>query len=49
MNTRLLSSKPIALGWLLLVVLVVVLALRQGANFDSSILSLLPKDRKSVV
>jgi predicted exporter len=43
MNARLLSSKPIALGWLLLVALVVVLALRQGANFDSSILSLLPE------
>jgi predicted exporter len=42
-NARLLSSKPIALAWLLLVALVVALAFRQGANFDSSILSLLPK------
>lgn len=46
MNARLPSSKPIALGWLLLVALVVVLALRQGANFDSSILSLLPKSEQ---
>ena len=37
------NSKPLALGWLLLVALVVVLALRQGPAFDSSILSLLPQ------
>jgi predicted exporter len=43
MNVGFLSLKSIALGWLLLVALVVVLALRQGANFDSSILSLLPE------
>ncbi|MCP4331972.1 MAG: hypothetical protein GY785_04905 [Gammaproteobacteria bacterium] len=46
MRTLRFNTKPIALGWLLLVALVVVLALRQGPNFDSSILSLLPKSEQ---
>ena len=36
------ALKRMALGWLLLVALVIVLALRQGLVFDSSILKLLP-------
>ncbi len=39
-------ARPLALGWLLLVALVVVLALRQGPAFDSSILSLLPESEQ---
>jgi predicted exporter len=35
--------KSVALGWLLIVAVVIVLAFRQGLAFDSSILSLLPK------
>jgi len=43
MKGNLFTLKSIALGWLLLVAAVTVLALRQGPAFDSSILSLLPK------
>lgn len=46
MKTLQLNSKAIALCWLLLVALVMALALRQGPNFDSSILSLLPKSEQ---
>lgn len=38
-----LGSKPLALGWLSLVTIVVGLALWRGPAFDSSILSLLPE------
>ena len=42
--------KSAALGWLLIVAVVIVLVLRQGLAFDSSILSLLPKgDQQPVV
>ena len=37
------TQKPVSFGWLLVVAVVVVLALRQGLTFDSSILTLLPK------
>ena len=37
------TLKPVPFGWLLVVSVVVVLALRQGLTFDSSILTLLPK------
>ena len=43
MKGNLFTLKSVALGWLLLVAAVTVLALRQGPAFDSSILSLLPK------
>jgi predicted exporter len=45
-----LSSKPLAIGWLSLVMIVVGLALWRGPAFDSSILSLLPEsDQDSLV
>jgi len=37
------TQKSVSFGWLLVVSVVVVLALRQGLTFDSSILTLLPK------
>jgi len=44
------TLKSVALGWLLIVAVVIVLALRQGLAFDSSILNLLPKmDQQPVV
>jgi len=43
MKGNIFTLKSVALGWLLLVAVVIVLALRQGPAFDSSILSLLPK------
>ena len=43
MKVSIFISKSVALGWLLVVAVVVVLALRQGLAFDSSILTLLPK------
>lgn len=36
-------QKLAAIGWLLLVVLLVIAALKQGPRFDSSIMALLPK------
>jgi len=50
MKEYIFSLKSVALGWLLIVAVVIVLALRQGLAFDSSILSLLPKgDQQPVV
>jgi predicted exporter len=40
------NARPLALGWLLLVALVVLLALHQGPAFDSSILNLLPESEQ---
>jgi predicted exporter len=37
------TTKPIAIGWLLIVAVVILMAFRQGPKFDSSILSLLPE------
>ena len=40
------NLKSLAFCWLLVVALVITLALRQGPEFDSSILSLLPKSEQ---
>ncbi len=50
MSVELFTLKTVARGWLLIVAVVVVLALRQGLSFDSSILSLLPEsDQRPLV
>ena len=37
------TTRPVAIGWLLIVTVVILIAYRQGPKFDSSILSLLPE------
>jgi len=37
------TTKPVAIGWLLIVAMVILIAFWQGPKFDSSILSLLPE------
>jgi predicted exporter len=37
------TTKPVAIGWLLIVAVVILIAFWQGPKFDSSILSLLPE------
>ena len=46
MNFPRAESRWLALGWLLLILLLVALAWRQGPAFDSSILALLPESEQ---